>query len=278
MAEQCRGDHHGGRGSAQLASIAYVKTGCGQTDCTLYAESVTTTAHGQRRDGTSTLSAQTYGYDAAGRLSTVKDTVAGVCVNRVYAFDGTSGKASNRTGFATYAPDGSGACQTTTAASSRSYTYDTADRITTTGTVYDALGRTTTLAAADTSIPANGNATISYHANDMVKSITQSGRTSDYTLDVVTDRHRVWIDNASGGALTKTSHYVSDSDGAAWTDEGNGTWTRTVGDTTAIAAVQTGPTSRGVHGISLPVASPDTRKVPESTLRSISRATGESTI
>ena len=186
------------------ASIAYVQTGCGQADCTLYSESVTTSVHGQWRDGTSTLSARVYGYDLAGRLTTVRDTVAGDCVTRVYAFDGTSGRASNRTGLTTYAPGENGVCQTATVASSRSYTYDTADRITTSGTSYDSLGRTTSQSATDTMVPSSGNATLGYYFNDMAQTIVQNGRTTTYTLDPNTNRFRSWTDNGGGTSLTKT--------------------------------------------------------------------------
>ena len=223
------------------ASIAYVQTGCGQADCTLYAESVTTSVHGQWRDGTSTLSARVYGYDPAGRLTTVRDTVAGDCVTRVYAFDGTSGRASNRTGLTTYAPGENGACQTTTVASSRTYTYDSADRLTTGGIVFDALGRITTQPAVDTNVPASGSATLAYHTNDMAKSIVQNGRTTSYTLDVIANRFRSWADDATGGTVTRTHHYIGDGDSPAWTDEGDGTLTRPVGGLVGVAAIQAGP-------------------------------------
>jgi hypothetical protein len=43
-----------------------------------------------------------------------------------------------------YAPAGDLSCQTTTASSTRTWTYDTADRTSTTGYTYDNLGRTLT--------------------------------------------------------------------------------------------------------------------------------------
>ena len=64
-------------------SITYTKPGCGQSDCTLFTESVRSSAHGQQRDTTSSLSSRRYGYDNAGRLSTVQDTVNNACTTRV---------------------------------------------------------------------------------------------------------------------------------------------------------------------------------------------------
>lgn len=222
-------------------SITYTRTGCGQPDCTVYKESAGATVHGQWRDRTSTLSAQTYGYDQAGRLTSVRDTVTGACTVRVYAFDGTSGKATNRTGLTTYAPDENGACQTTTVGTARTYTYDSADRLTTSATVYDNLGRTLTTAAADTNLPAGGNVTMTYYTNDMVRTITQGSRTATYTSDVAASRLRSWTDNASGTAVTRTNHFALDGDSPVWTDEGNSTWTRPVDAIAGLAAVQTGP-------------------------------------
>ncbi|MEV8514762.1 DNRLRE domain-containing protein [Dactylosporangium sp. NPDC051484] len=231
-------------------SVTYIQPGCGQPDCTLYTENVTFNAADLWLNRTSTLSAQTYGYDKAGRLIQVDDTVGGQCISRAYAFTGASGKASNRTSLTSYNPNPNGACQTTTAASSRSYTYDSADRITSTGTVYDALGRTLTTPAADTLLPANGNVTMTYHTNDMARTISQNGRSTTYTLDVVPNRFRSWTDNATGSPVTKTHHYTDDGDKPAWTDEGNGTWTRTVAAVAGLAAIQSGPTGNPVWQIS----------------------------
>jgi RHS repeat-associated protein len=236
--------------AAAATSITYTQPGCGQPDCTLYTENVTLNAADTWLNRTSTLSAQTYSYDKAGRLTTVNDSVGGQCTSRVYAFTGTSGKASNRTSLTSYNPNPDGTCQTTTAASARSYTYDSTDRITTTGTAYDALGRTLTTPAADTALPANGDATMTYHTNDMARTISQNARTATYTLDVIANRFRSWTDNATGSTVTRTHHYTGDGDSPAWTDEGNGSWTRTVAALAGLAAIQTGPAGNPVWQIS----------------------------
>ncbi|WP_192580498.1 DNRLRE domain-containing protein [Micromonospora sp. ALFpr18c] len=195
--------------------MTYVKPGCAATDCTLYSESVVESTHGQWRDHASTLSTQGYTYDQAGRLTTIRDTIGGQCTTRSYGFSASA----NRNTLAEYAPGTDGACQTTTPASTRTWTYDTADRTSTTGYVYDALGRTTTVPGVDTGNPAGGNVTATYHVTDLVDTVTQNGRTTDYTLDVSGERFRSWTDNASGTAVQSVNHYDGDDDSPAWTQE-----------------------------------------------------------
>ncbi|MFE9912277.1 hypothetical protein [Streptomyces clavifer] len=79
---------------------------------------------------------QSYTYDAAGRLTRADDTQAGVTTHRGYGFDANT----NRTSLVTTVDDVDGGAPTTKAVNS---TYDTADRLIATGTVYDAFGRTT---------------------------------------------------------------------------------------------------------------------------------------
>jgi RHS repeat-associated protein len=157
----------------------------------------------------------------------------------VYGFVGTAGKASDRTSLTTFVPNADGSCQTTNAPNTRTYTYDTADRIATTGTVYDGLGRTTVQAGSDTA--PGSSATLSYYTNDMARTIAQNGRTATYTLDAIPTRSRLWTDDATGTVTTRTNHYTNDSDGPTWTDEGNSTWTRPVTSATGVAAIQNGP-------------------------------------
>jgi RHS repeat-associated protein len=206
------------------SGIAYTQPGCGQTDCTLYREQIHQSAQDQDADRTSTLSAQRYGYDADGRLTTVNDTVNGACTTRGYTFN----SATDRTGLSTYDPATDGSCQTTTAAASTTWTYDTADRTNTSGYVYDSLGRTTTVPAADTQNPGSGNLTATYDVNDLVAIMSQGGITNTYTLDADAQRIRSWSVNDGATITTKSNHYDSTDDSPAWTDEGDGTWTRPV--------------------------------------------------
>ena len=212
---------------------SYTKPGCGVADCTLYRESIKTSPHGQVRSHSSTLSSQEYTYDQAGRLAQVRDYLGERCTTRAYAYDPTS----NRTGLTEYAPASNGGCQTSTAASAQTWTYDTAERVNTAGYTYDTLGRTTTVPAADTGNPAGGKATITYHATDRVDTITQDGRTTDYLFDVDGERIRSWTDNLSGDVLTQTNHYDGDGDSPAWTDEAPGLYTRIVHGLSDLAGI-----------------------------------------
>jgi RHS repeat-associated protein len=128
----------------------------------------------------------------------------------------------------------------------RDYTYDSADRITTSGTVYDALGRALTTPAADTMVAAGGNVTTTYYTNDMARTISQGARTATYTLDVLPNRYRTLVDNGSGSALTKTHHYSDDADTPVWTSEGDGTWTRPLRSLVGVAGIQVGPVSGNI--------------------------------
>jgi RHS repeat-associated protein len=226
-------------------SVAYTMPTCGQPDCTLYADSIVPAAGGQWQRHSSTLSTQTYGYDSAGRLTSVADVVLGQCTTRTYGFDGES----NRISRTTYAPVAGGACQTTTG-SANTLAYDTADRVTGTGYSYDALGRTT-------SMPTNGipvrNATttrVGYYANDMASVITvqtvpltQNVNQKSYALDVVNNRFRSSTDVASN--VTQTNHYSFDGDSPTWTDEGSGAVSRQIAGVGGAAARYT--TSAGVQ-------------------------------
>ncbi|WJK42778.1 RHS repeat-associated core domain-containing protein [Solwaraspora sp. WMMA2056] len=213
--------------------ITYDRPGCGASDCTLYSGSVAESVHGQWRQHASTLAEQTYSYDASGRLTTVEDTIGGQCTTRSYAFSASS----NRTSLVEYAPAGDGACQTGTAASTVTRSYDAADRITTAGTVYDALGRTTTVPAADTATPTAGDATLGYHVTDLVDTITQAGRTVDYALDVTGERIRSFTDDADGTPVTTVHHYDDDGDNPAWTQENVDTYTRIVSGVSGMGGI-----------------------------------------
>ncbi|MGQ5260991.1 DNRLRE domain-containing protein [Micromonospora sp. ZYX-F-536] len=213
--------------------MTYVKPGCAASDCTLYTESVVESTHGQWRDHASTLSTQSYTYDQAGRLTTLRDTIGGQCTARSYGFS----TSSNRTSASAYGPGTDGECQTSTPASSRTWTYDTADRVNTAGYVYDALGRTTTVPAIDTAVTSGGNATLAYHSTDLVDTITQGGRMTDYVLDVTGERVRSWTDNASGTAIQSVHHYDGDEDSPSWTQESADQITRPVSGLSTMAGI-----------------------------------------
>ncbi|GAB3060473.1 hypothetical protein GCM10027186_10090 [Micromonospora schwarzwaldensis] len=219
--------------SGAARGITYTKPGCGQSNCTLYSETVTASAHDQWRSRSSTLSSQVFSYDQAARLTGVADTVAGQCSTRGYGFD----EATNGTSQVAYGPATGGACQTTTAGASREWSYDSADRTTGTGYTYDALGRTLTQPAVDLAVSGAAESTMTYHVNDMVRSITRGTRTTTYNLDVVPNRIRSWTDTAD--SLTRINHYSADGDSPSWTDEGGGRHSRAISGLAGIAGLFT---------------------------------------
>ncbi|MEU1516243.1 DNRLRE domain-containing protein [Streptomyces sp. NPDC005811] len=161
-----------------------------------------------------------YTYDAAGRLTRADDTdPSGACTRRDYAFDDNS----NRSALATSTGDVGAAC-TSTGATTTSYSYDSADRLTTSGTVYDAFGRTTTQASG---------ATIGYYTNDLVHQQTSGTSRQTWNLDAA-GRLASWTteSNSSGSwaqTAARTNHYGADGDSPAWTaEDSSGTITRDV--------------------------------------------------
>ncbi|MFF7647414.1 DNRLRE domain-containing protein [Streptomyces canus] len=162
---------------------------------------------------------QEYSYDAAGRLTKVDDSQAGVTTHRAYAFDDNT----NRKSLTTSVDDVDGGEPTTNIVNS---TYDSADRLIAAGTVYDAFGRTTAQADGAQNI---------YYANDLVRQITADAERTTWNLDAA-GRLASWAteDQADDGtwsaAATNTSHYGGDNDNPDWTAESNGAISRSLED------------------------------------------------
>lgn len=211
---------------------SYTRQDCG-TDCTLYNESVVESVHGQWLQRQSSQSQQRYTYDQAGRMTSVADNVSDQCVGRSYGYDA----ASNRTTLKEYDSADDGACQSTTSLTTHTWSYDSADRVNTGGYVYDALGRTTTVPASDTANPAGDNLEVGYHVTDLVDTITQNGRTTDYTLDVDGERVRSWTDTSESGTAESRHHYDGDDDRPAWTQETPTSYTRVLSGLADTAAI-----------------------------------------
>ncbi|GAA0939192.1 hypothetical protein GCM10009554_28730 [Kribbella koreensis] len=174
---------------------------------------------------------RTYSYDN-GRLAQVRDrsaTATGIdisdpaaapCVTRSYGFD----RNDNRLIKSTAISGQDGAC-TTVGASTVSRSYDSADRPTTGANgsgayAYDLLGRTTTIPASDAPL-AGGDIALTYYDNDRAKSITQSGTTTEFTLDAL-DRRAVETVTGVGAGQT-IRHYTDSSDNPTWTSKGAST-------------------------------------------------------
>ncbi len=171
----------------------------------------------RRRSRRPHWSTRTYGYDAPGRLTTVQETRTEGCSTRTYALDPNS----NRTATASYPAAADGTCTTATTPSTQTtLSYDNADRLlatgTATGTSYDAWGRTTTLPAALTATPSAGNATATYFANDLVRSLAQGPVTRTWTVDP--GQRLAAMTSTGAGATALTNHYSDGStDSPTWT-------------------------------------------------------------
>ncbi|WP_329255026.1 DNRLRE domain-containing protein [Streptomyces canus] len=156
---------------------------------------------------------QQYRYDAVGRLAGVDDTADTVCTRRTYTFGARSTRTAVTTAISEPGVDCPSSAGTTT-----SHTYDSADRLAGTGYVYDAFGRTTT---------APGHGSLSYHANDLVYRQTVDGKRQTWQRDPEL-RVRSWTtESGSGTTWTQTAsrinHYDSDSDNPRWVVEDTGT-------------------------------------------------------
>ncbi|MFG2558886.1 DNRLRE domain-containing protein [Streptomyces sp. NPDC048496] len=193
--------------------------------------------HGQTvadTDAAGQAYARGYSYDKLGRLTQADDTAPdGTCTRRSYTFDNNT----NRTALAVATSAADAVC-TSTGATSTSSTYDSADRLIATGTVYDAFGRTTTQASG---------ATVGYYANDLVQQQTSGTNRQTWNLDAA-GRLAAWTtetNNAGTWTQTsaKTNHYGSGGDSPDWTKEDADAITRNVqgpgGNLDAIASITT---------------------------------------
>lgn len=178
----------------------------------------------------SLVSVQDYSYDSADRLSSVQDTEAGQCVTRSYTYNADS----DRTSLATAAPGAEGVCQTASPAT-EDYSYDPADRITSTGYTYDTQGDITTTPSADAG--GSGDLTASYYANDMLASQNQDGQSITWGLDPTQSRYSSY---AQGGT-TYTNHYSSSASTPSWVSGSDGSWTRDVRGPNGLLAAQVTP-------------------------------------
>ncbi|WP_460786714.1 DNRLRE domain-containing protein [Nocardioides maradonensis] len=189
--------------------------------------------------------ARSYTYDPADRLTQVIDQTAtpgagtvdangnltdgtpASCNIRQYAFDANG----NRTSKTSIPSAADGTCQTgssPTGAVTKTWAYDTADRTTNSGYVYDNLGRITTIPQADT--PAAqaggtpGDLALSYYDTDQVHTQTQNGTTLTSTLDAA-GRPRTQATSTGSSSSTLTYGYTdgSDSPGFETTTSGSTT-------------------------------------------------------
>lgn len=186
------------------------------------ADSVVENHRGQWVKHSSDTGVRTYGYDRLGRLSSVTDkaSIAGACTTRGYGYD----THANRTQFASATGEAAADCPTADLQSTA--TYDSVDRLVTSVAGgdqwrYDPLGRVVSMPSATAGGTAVENG---FYVNDLVSSQTIPGESKvAWTLDTIQRRSgyttSAWVDGAWADAVTKVSHYGSDSDEPGWIAE-----------------------------------------------------------
>jgi RHS repeat-associated protein len=182
-------------------------------DALVASSSVVENAQGQWLRHTGPGSDKRFGYDQLGRLTKVEDTSAttGLCTTRTYAFD----RRTNRTGKSTRAGTTAGACPGDgEPAQTETHTYDSADRLTDAGWVYDAFGRI---------VSTPGGVQNSFYVNDLVRSQQTADARMTWSLDPAL-RQRSFtaeklVNGAWANAVTKVNHYADDSDEPRWIAE-----------------------------------------------------------
>jgi RHS repeat-associated protein len=143
-----------------------------------------------------------YGYDSSSRLASVSSNGAS-CFSESYSYNARGDRTSSSVGV----------CGATT---TKTNSFNAESQLTTSGYVYDALGRNTFIPAADA--PANNSGiNLAYNLVDQVTGITQNGSTTSFTYDALGRRV-----NETAGSLTTLRHYSDSSDNPEWTTQQSG--------------------------------------------------------
>ncbi|WP_214415931.1 phospholipase A2 [Sphaerisporangium fuscum] len=193
----------------------------------LLDDGVTWSVHGQQLSHNG-VSAQTIGYDAAGRISELSDTFGSACVRRTYGYDANS----NRTGYGSVPCSGPGG-------SVGAHAYDTGDRLVDAGYSYDEFGRTKRTPAGEK---------YEYYSTDLARSIVSAAGDMRQTweLDPQLRRRQTTVEQLGGGtwttALKRIDHFDADDDTPSWTVENTATGAVTR-DVSAISGGFTATTS-----------------------------------
>ncbi|MFF2122657.1 DNRLRE domain-containing protein [Kitasatospora sp. NPDC058184] len=210
------------------------KTYTNQAGTVLLADTADFTVHGQQAgrtqsDGNSTTSG--YTYDATGRLTKAADSTGLACSTRTYAFD----RSSNRTNRTSVTDD----CDPATAdtvTQAETHGYDTADRLTDAGYVYDAFGRTTALPKGTQ---------VGYHTNDLVRTETLGDTRKTWDLDAagrlaLSTTETKGTDGTWTVTAQDTRHFDGGTDSPTWSKDAAGKLTRNVLDLTGRLTAATG--------------------------------------
>ena len=143
-----------------------------------------------------------YGYDSSSRLATVSSNGAS-CFSESYSYNAKGDRTSSSIGV----------CGATT---TKTNSFNAESQLTTSGYVYDSLGRNTFIPAVDA--PANNaGINLAYNLVDQVTGITQNGATTSFTYDSLGRR----VDETAG-TLTTVRHYSDSSDNPEWTTQQSG--------------------------------------------------------
>jgi RHS repeat-associated protein len=225
--------------AGEATGLEYLKTTHCTTGCTWYQEAVVPSVHGQDLYKSNTVAGTTatdnYSYDAASRLTQVQERPAGKgCTTRVYGYDTDT----NRTSLVTREPGAEGKCATEGGVEER-HTYDEADRLTDTGTTYNALGSITALPATDAGgKEPSEELTSSYYTDSQLESQTQNGQTIGYKLDP-SGRTLETVSTGKPVVSDVINHYAGAESSPAWSQNTTtGEWTRNISGISGFAAVQ----------------------------------------
>ncbi|MEV7600035.1 ricin-type beta-trefoil lectin domain protein [Kitasatospora sp. NPDC089797] len=202
----------------------------------IWAQTTDISTQGQVAKDTSSTATRSYQYDRLGRLVKAEQTTVNAgCITRQYAFDAHSNRLSKQTSRS----GADGKCSTA-GATAENHTYDSADRLTDAGFVYDAFGRTVKTATG---------ATNTYWANDKVAAQEKGDTKQEWAVDAA---HRLTAfttskkqaDGSWANATSKLNHYGDDSDIVRWTieDTTQGNLTRNISGPDAGLAATTSKT------------------------------------
>ncbi len=223
--------------TGHATSLSYIKTrNCSESNPAVwFSDNIASSIHGETLAQTSTLSAESYAYDNAGRLTEVGEEPAGKgCTLRLYAYD----EESNRTSLTTREPAAEGKCAAE-GGTIQQHVYDPASRLMDEGVEYEAFGNTTKLPAADAGEHEIQSA---YYVDNQVATQTQNGETLKYAYDPLGRT----METVSEGKTSSTviSHYAGPGAAVTWTSEGAEKWTRSIpGIDGSLSAVETSSTA-----------------------------------
>lgn len=231
--------------TAAAVGIEYEKKAHCEKTCpeNWFSDAIVPSVHGETITQTSSLSNETYTYDATGRLTETQEITpsAKICKARLYAYDEESNRLSqtNRESSTETCPTEGGTVE--------KHVYDAANRLIDGEVTYDALGNETKLPATDAG---KYELKSTFYNDGQVTTQTQHEQTIEYFYDP-SGRTR---ETVSKGASTYTNitHYAGPGEAISWINEGSEKWSRNIpGIDGALDAIQssTGTTTLQIHDL-----------------------------